>query len=71
MRSGSSDAIDLPLEARLLAVADIFQALTEDRPYRQPMPIERALAILAEDVPAKLDERCYQALVSALRRQRG
>ena len=64
-------AIDLPLEARLLAVADIFQALTEDRPYRQPMPIERALAILAEDVPAKLDERCYQALVSALRRQRG
>lgn len=37
---------DIPLEARILAVADIYDALTSDRPYRVGLPTERALDIL-------------------------
>jgi putative nucleotidyltransferase with HDIG domain len=37
---------ELPLEARIVAVADIFQALLQDRPYRARMSVERALGIL-------------------------
>lgn len=36
--------------ARIMAVADIFTALTEDRPYRPGMPVEKALAILNSQV---------------------
>lgn len=36
--------------ARIMAVADIFTALTEDRPYRPGMPVEKALGILNDQV---------------------
>ncbi len=39
-------AADLPLEARVIAVADVLTALTEDRPYRQGLPATKALEIL-------------------------
>lgn len=38
---------DIPLEARVLAIADTFDAMTSTRPYRNGMPITRALAILS------------------------
>lgn len=38
---------DLPLGSRLLAVADVFTALTEDRPYRKGMSNEQTILILA------------------------
>lgn len=38
----------LPLEARIINVADIFQALAQERPYRQPMAPPDILAILQE-----------------------
>jgi HD-GYP domain-containing protein (c-di-GMP phosphodiesterase class II) len=40
-------AKDLPLQSRILAIADIFEALTAaDRPYKDSMPISRALEIM-------------------------
>ncbi|MCB2185403.1 MAG: HD domain-containing protein [Deltaproteobacteria bacterium] len=49
-------ADDLSLGARILAAADIFTALTEDRPYRNGMPLEQTLGILKSQVQAgKLD----------------
>jgi putative nucleotidyltransferase with HDIG domain len=39
---------DLPLEARIINVADVFQALAQDRPYRRPLAPEQILAILKE-----------------------
>ncbi len=57
----------LPLEARILAVADVFGALTEDRPYRPGFPVEKALAIMQADVPHKLDDECFSALVAISR----
>lgn len=47
---------DLSLEARIIAVADVFQALLQDRPYRKGMPLEKVLGILEEQVShGKLD----------------
>lgn len=40
------DADDLPLGARIMAVADVFTALTEDRPYRKGMDTKRTMAVL-------------------------
>lgn len=39
----------LSIGARIIAVADVFEALTADRPYRAGLPIDRALAILAAE----------------------
>lgn len=39
---------DLSLEARIIAVADVFQALVQDRPYRKGMTLEQLLPILDE-----------------------
>ncbi|MBS1142168.1 MAG: hypothetical protein H6R13_3621 [Proteobacteria bacterium] len=38
----------LPIEARIINVADIFQALAQERPYRKPMTPEKIMAILQE-----------------------
>ena len=44
-------AEEIPPEARLLAVCDVFDALTAwDRPYRKAMPAERAIEVLRSDV---------------------
>ena len=40
---------DVALEARILAVADVCEALTADRPYRKGMPAEQALEIIRAD----------------------
>lgn len=41
---------DLSIEARIIAVADVFQALVQDRPYRQGMTLEQVLSILEDQV---------------------
>ncbi|HZV81839.1 MAG TPA: HD domain-containing phosphohydrolase, partial [Geobacteraceae bacterium] len=40
----------LPLGSRIMSVADVFTAITEDRPYREGMPADRAFAVLDEMV---------------------
>ena len=40
--------MDFSIEARIIAVADVFQALVQDRPYRAGMALEKILAILGE-----------------------
>ncbi len=37
-------ANDIPLSARIVAVADVFDALTSRRPYKEPWPVEKAIA---------------------------
>jgi len=39
---------DIPLPARIMALADVYDALTSRRPYKEPMPHERAAAIIRE-----------------------
>ncbi len=60
---------DIPLEGRLLAVADVFDALTSDRPYRKGMPIEQALEILSRDAGTHFDPLLVDVFV-ALQREK-
>lgn len=61
----SGDAI--PTLVRVLTVADIFDALVSDRPYRAGLTPVRALSILREGAGRKYDERAVQALEEAVR----
>jgi HD-GYP domain-containing protein (c-di-GMP phosphodiesterase class II) len=63
-RGLAGDALDLPM--RVLAVADVYEALTADRPYRGPLPEEQALEIVSRDVPRRLDGSAFGALESYL-----
>jgi HD-GYP domain-containing protein (c-di-GMP phosphodiesterase class II) len=58
----------IAMETRILTVADIFDALTADRPYRKAMPISKALGIMAGDVGTAIDPACFQALRRAVAR---
>jgi putative nucleotidyltransferase with HDIG domain len=58
----------MSLPARALAVADIYDALAADRPYRKGMPLEKVLKIISEDAPHKLDPACVEALKAVVLR---
>jgi HD-GYP domain-containing protein (c-di-GMP phosphodiesterase class II) len=47
---------------RLLAVADVYEALTSERPYRRALSSHDALAVVRSDVPNRLDPDAYAAL---------
>lgn len=55
----------ISLLGRIVAVADVFDALTSDRPYRGPMPVEEALDYLFQRVDQQFDHLCVQALAQA------
>jgi HD-GYP domain-containing protein (c-di-GMP phosphodiesterase class II) len=56
------------LETRVITTADIFDALTADRPYRPAMPVSKAFAIMDEMVGTQIDGNCLAALKRSLRR---
>ncbi len=58
-------ADQISLIARIVAVADVFDAITSDRPYRPGMDIATALAILRREAGHHLDERFVEALIAA------
>ena len=53
---------EICLETRIVSVADVFDALTADRPYRKAMTVAEALAIMAKDVGTVFDGACFAAL---------
>lgn len=55
-------APDLDLETRIVTVADIFDALTADRPYRAAMPMSKAFEIMSGMVGGEIDPSCFAAL---------
>jgi HD-GYP domain-containing protein (c-di-GMP phosphodiesterase class II) len=55
-------ASQMSLDTRILAVADIFNALTAKRPYREALPMDAVLSILRKDAPHALDGDCVTAL---------
>lgn len=54
---------EIPLEARIVAVADVFDALTSVRPYKEAWDNELAIQTLKNLSGEKLDEDCVNALV--------
>ena len=59
-RGVTGESLDLP--SRILAVADIYNALSRDRPYRPAMPKEKALDILTKESSSKLCPQSVQVL---------
>jgi len=57
---------DIPLEARIVAVADIFDALTSVRPYKKAWSNEEAINKLNELAGEVLDKNCVNALICNL-----
>jgi len=58
------------LETRIITTADIFDAITADRPYRKAVPVPRTLEIMRKDVGTAIDGRCLDALEQAIREAR-
>lgn len=52
----------IPLEARIVTVADVYDALTSERPYKEAWDSDRAFRFLAAQAGTKLDPHCVQAL---------
>lgn len=55
---------EIPLEARIVSVADAYHALVSDRPYRKGMPIEKACAILQEGAGTQWDSDLIRTFIS-------
>ena len=58
---------DIPLEARIIAVADVFDCLSSDRPYRKAMPPHEVINVLKTDSGTHFDPVVVDAFVAAFR----
>jgi diguanylate cyclase (GGDEF)-like protein/putative nucleotidyltransferase with HDIG domain len=61
-------AEQIPLEARIIFVADSFEAMTSDRPYRKGMDVAEALAEVERCAGPQFDPRVVTALTALIRR---
>jgi HD-GYP domain-containing protein (c-di-GMP phosphodiesterase class II) len=59
---------EIPFDTRIVTTADIFDALTADRPYRDAMPASKAIAIMGQEMGTGIDPRCLVALTRAMDR---
>jgi putative nucleotidyltransferase with HDIG domain len=57
---------DVPLEARILAVADAYEAMTSDRSYKTALPADEAASELRRGAGRQFDGRVVEALLRAL-----
>ena len=55
---------EIPLEARIVAVADVFDALTSKRPYKEAWSNQKAIDMLKSLAGEKLDHDCVEALLN-------
>ena len=56
----------IPLSARIMAVADVFDALTSPRVYKPAYPLDKALSIIEEGNGTQFDPRCIEAFMDSL-----
>ena len=57
---------DISIETRIITTADIFDAITAERPYRAAIPVPKALEMMAKTVGTALDPACFAALERAM-----
>lgn len=58
---------EIPLSARIFAVVDVYDALTNDRPYRKAMPVAEAIAYLQEQSGTHFDPKVVAAFITLMR----
>jgi len=56
----------IPVESRIIAIADVFDALTTDRPYRKAFSEEEALLMMKNDVGKKFDPEIFEVFLEVL-----
>ena len=69
--SGYPDGLlmdEVPLSARIIGLADTFDAMTSTRPYREPLSLGGTLSELVRLAPQKYDPNALQALLIQIRR---
>jgi len=69
--SGYPDGLrgdEMPQAVRIIALADTFDAMTSERPYRQRLPVGAALQELIRMTPEKYDPQALHALMIQVRR---
>jgi HD-GYP domain-containing protein (c-di-GMP phosphodiesterase class II) len=54
----------IPIEARIVAVADVYDALVNKRPYKEAWPAERALQYLRDNAGSQFDPACVAAFLA-------
>lgn len=59
-------AQDIPLITRIITTADIFDAISAERPYRSAMPVSKVLSIMEENLDTAIDRTCFEALKASL-----
>lgn len=57
---------EIPVEGRIAAIADVFDALTSDRVYRKAMPVEKALSIMSEGRGAQFDPQLLDVFFDSI-----
>ena len=57
---------DIPLSARIIAVADVFDALTSKRPYKDAWPVDKAIDLLKQEAGKHFDPKIVEAFTNAL-----
>ena len=61
----------IPVEARMISVADTFDAITSARPYRAATPHAKALKVIADEAGRQLDPEAARAFISCYSDRRG
>ena len=56
----------IPLEARIVAISDVFDALLSERPYKEAWSVDRALELIRNESGRHFDPACVEALFSNL-----
>lgn len=57
---------EIPIEARIVAVADVFDALTSERPYKKAFPVEQAVEIIEKGSGKHFDPKVVEAFKRAI-----
>ena len=57
---------DIPLEARIVSIADVFDAMTSDRPYRKKLSAKKAMYVLKESESAAFDPDLVDVFIAVL-----
>ena len=60
---------EITIETRIITTADIFDAISAERPYRSAVAIPRTLEIMAESAGSAIDPLCLEALTAVLRQE--
>lgn len=57
---------DIPIEGRIVAIADVFDALTSQRPYKEAWPVQRAVELIRSERGKHFDPQLVDCFLDSL-----